>query len=158
MTKNLKKKAFTLTELIVVIAIIGILAAVLIPSLTGYIKKSKESAATQEAASVFTVYQTWCLGVDEGSYGKTLIDGVTPPTAWPDTYTASTALKSFAYYYKNIANAKSITGSGPYTVDKFVLTSIEGTDVKAGFVMTASNEKVVTVKVATNGEVTYSVA
>lgn len=37
------KKAFTLTELIIVIAIIGVLAAVLIPSLTGYIEKAKMS-------------------------------------------------------------------------------------------------------------------
>lgn len=68
MNKTLKKKAFTLTELIVVIAIIGILAAVLIPSLTGYIGKSKESAATQEAQSVLTTYNTWKLGVDKGTY------------------------------------------------------------------------------------------
>jgi type II secretory pathway pseudopilin PulG len=35
-------------ELIVVIAIIGILAAVLVPSLTGYINKARQSAAEQD--------------------------------------------------------------------------------------------------------------
>lgn len=62
MKKVLKnKKAFTLTEMIVVIAIIGILAGVLIPTITGYIKRANQSAAYQEAEAVLNIYETWAM-------------------------------------------------------------------------------------------------
>ena len=48
MNRSLKKSGFTLTELIVVIVIIGILSMVLIPTLTGYIKKAKYSNDLQK--------------------------------------------------------------------------------------------------------------
>ena len=67
MKKVLKnKKAFTLTEMIVVIAIIGILAGVLIPTITGYIKRANQSAASQEATAMFQVYETWNTEYEAG--------------------------------------------------------------------------------------------
>lgn len=54
-----KSKGFTLVELIVVIAIIGLLAAVLIPNIVGYIEKAQKSSAEQEAKAVYNVYKTY---------------------------------------------------------------------------------------------------
>ena len=59
--KKLNKKGFTLTEMIVVIAIIGILAGVLIPTITGYIKKANRSNDEQLAASMTDEIERYCI-------------------------------------------------------------------------------------------------
>lgn len=58
MKKNNNKKGFTLTELLIVIVIIGILAGVLIPTFANFIKRANKSAAEQEAVSM---YEEWVL-------------------------------------------------------------------------------------------------
>ena len=54
--KNTKKKGFTLVELVIVIAVIAILAAVLIPTFTSVINRANQSKAMQEARSDFEEY------------------------------------------------------------------------------------------------------
>lgn len=52
-----KKKAFTITELVIVIAVIAILAAVLIPTFSNVIASAKQSSAMQQCRNALTSYK-----------------------------------------------------------------------------------------------------
>lgn len=56
MNKAVKRRGFTVVELVIVIAVIAVLAAVLIPAFGNAVEKARESAAVQEATGAYTEY------------------------------------------------------------------------------------------------------
>ena len=61
------KKGFTLVEVVVVMAIIGVLAAILVPTLMGYIRKAKLKTSNASAKVAYNVLT--------GTVGKYICDG-----------------------------------------------------------------------------------
>lgn len=57
--KVMNKKGFTLVELMIVVVIIGILAAIAIPMYSSYTNKSKTKAAQADLKNIFTAIDTY---------------------------------------------------------------------------------------------------
>lgn len=113
MRKN-NKKGFTIVELVIVIAVIAILAAVLIPTFAGMINKANESKALQEAKNAYTADLAMLDGQVNGAVKK---DDIADAVKSTDT----TVEDSNTYYTKNVdvyTEVESPTGN-PSTSDYY---------------------------------------
>lgn len=110
MRKN-NKKGFTIVELVIVIAVIAILAAVLIPTFAGATKKATESKALQEAKNSY-------------SEDLALLDGqasnyMKEKYVKADGFVAAGAYDAKAIYYSKAADATTYTFKGTLTQEEY---------------------------------------
>lgn len=80
--RHKSRNAFTLVEIIVVLVILAVIAAMIVPALTGYIKRAKEAKHIEEAEA----YRVSMQAVVSDFYGKygTAIVGTTDGTQTPN--------------------------------------------------------------------------
>ena len=117
---KMNKKGFTIVELVIVIAVIAILAAVMIPTFSGIVKTANESAAAQVATAAFK--EAYAIALKDGVIASTdseevsgftitfttVVNGqVTAATIQPTAQNTKYAGYTFAYDNGAITATKS---------------------------------------------------
>ena len=134
MTLKRSNKGFTLIELMIVVAIIGILAAVAVPKFADLVTKSKEASVKGSLGSVRSALSIY-YGDTEGAYPTALFDGLTQANKYMPAVAGTNSLGRY-----EIPSHSNGTGNPGHTGATFrncstagsVLASATATAAEAG--------------------------
>jgi len=118
------QKGFTLIELMIVVVIIGILAALAIPRFMQATTKSKQSEAKQLLKQVYTMQRTFRQASNPGTYGDVAVVAA-PGGTFPEIGVEVMATAAYTYTMAATANAFTCTATANLdddaTVDTWVI-------------------------------------
>ncbi|WP_262415375.1 pilin [Vibrio sp. SCSIO 43132] len=107
--KNKKQQGFTLIELMIVVAVIGVLAAIAVPQYQKYVGKSEAATALASITGLRTNVETYV--VEMGAFPT--ISQVVPPSSALGTITfpnAASAAGDIKFEFKSTGVSPSVVG------------------------------------------------